>query len=337
MEELTFVDQFLICQLSDLHFSVVTDLAREFDYINKVLNSYATINNLTNIRKPDMLVLNGDSFMNANKSIVERTIHFFDDLKIPYAFNFGNHDQQGSYTSNFIRSLLEESPTSLFKDQLHDDVYGNSNYVINLTNAGDLKYQIYMFDSNSYVLGDYDIIHDDQVEWYERCLLAANGYESKPEVISENTFKPSLAFAHIPPKEFQRAIDDFQTIYGKPCVSYQDNFVNINHKVSSSSMEDNLIEKMQELKSTVALCCAHDHTNSMDLFYKGHSDWPMRFIYGNKTGDNAGFKKDMIGATFYTLNEIPKVSKYGNKMYFDILKVNVEYGDEGAVNVEWMN
>lgn len=242
---------------------------------------------------------------------------------------------QGSYTSNFIRQELKKGEYSVFKDQDNDDVFGNSNYVINLVQGSKLAFQVYIFDSNSFIFGDYDNIHQDQVDWYERMVLSTNGYTSKPEVIDENTFVKSLAFFHIPTQEFQIAIDDFKNKNGEDVHVDGDNFCIVNESVSFANEPTTLIDKMQELKSTVGIGVAHDHINSTDIWYSGDSDWPIRLIYGNKAGNNIYFQEDMMGATFFTINESLTTSKNGNTLYFNLTKVLLNY--ENEVSIEWEN
>ena len=75
-----------------------------------------------------------------------------------------------------------------------------------------------MVDSNSYTGGTFfsgfDTIHDDQIDWYEKVIR---------ENSAEGSVIPSLAFFHIPPKEFK---EGWEKCYrGEPGATYHLGFV----------------------------------------------------------------------------------------------------------------
>lgn len=338
--KLMFEDQFLICQLGDIHLSTSSNLDREFAYIEKAIYSYGDYfnknKNVPNQGKPSLIILNGDIFMNATKDIVNRTFEFFESLEITYAFNYGNHDLQGSYSSNYINNYLltHQSQYNMYKNPADDNIFGNSNYYIDLVSGTELKYQIFIMDSNCFYLSDYDSFHQDQLQWYQKVILESNGYNKMPNNIDENTFAKSLLFCHIPINEFGDAINEFHQKNGD-VETYQDDYCKDLESCSSSSMNSGLFSLMTKLKSTVGIASNHDHITSTDIKYSGGSDWPIRFIYGEKTGDNIYHDEKMMGATFYNLNENTKLSMYGNELYFSLTKMYVPY--EGDVEVIWQN
>ncbi len=347
--EMQFVEGFTICQLNDIHLSTSSNLDIEFEYLRNVIYSkseYEHPNESSLLYRPNLLVLNGDTFQFANKEIVVKLFDFLDSLKIPYCFTYGNHDYQGNYAQDFIANELfkrqyndqipidseEQKHFALYKDPNNDDVYGHSNYLVNLTYLGNIQYQIYIFDSNSYVIGDYDRIHDDQVSWYERMVLSSNGYTTKPDVINDDTFAKSLAFFHIPTEEFKYAIDDYKANHPNGEIYDGYEYCDAREDVCCSSIDSNLVEKMQELRSTVSIGAAHDHVNQTDLWYKGDSTWPIRLIYGSKSAQGIYHDDDQLGAVFYTLKETPLVD--GDKtFYFDLTRMHVTY--EGEVSKLW--
>lgn len=342
ISNLAFRDQFLICHLGDLHFSTSSNLERDFEYLRKVIYSYAEVKNvnpnIVNVGKPALIIINGDTFMNATKDIVIKTFEFFDSLEIPYAFNYGNHDLQGSYTGNFINNYLlnNDSPYNMYRNPYNDNVFGNSNYVINLVNPlGQSQFQIFLMDSNCFYYGDYDSIHEDQIAWYQRMLLYFNGYNSLPTNIDNNTFKKSMIFTHIPLLEFGDAINSYHDNAGN-AVSYQDNYCNDLEEFSPSPMNSSLFDTVLKYRSTVSISANHNHTISSDIFYKkGGSDWPVRLIFGEKTTTNLYCEDSMVGATFYNINENLQYSQYNSPLYFNITKVHVPY--EGEPSIIWQN
>ena len=325
--DLEFKDGFNICQLNDIHISTSSNLDLEFAYLTKVIESQALLNKTPDDR-PDLLVLNGDNFMDANKEIVDRFFDYFEGLKIPYCFLYGNHDLQGSYKPNYISNkLLErrypEKGYAIYSEPENDDVYGRSNYFVNLKKDGKNQFQIYLFDSNSYVIGDYDIIHDDQVNWYERMLKDSNEGQEIPK---------SLAFMHIPFTEFQDAIKEFQDSHESGVIYDEKNYCDVNEYGGYPKAKSKIFDKFQELGSTIGVGVAHNHINNTDLWYKGGYDHPIRLIYGSKSTQSIYHDRNTIGAVFYEIKETP-VNQDGDIYYFDLTRINVPY--EGESRLLW--
>lgn len=327
--EMTYNDQFLICQLGDVHLSRASYLQRDFDYIEKAIKSYSVAKEIPyEMGKPNLLILNGDTFMNATKDVVVQAFDFFDSLNIPYAFTYGNHDLQGNYAPNFIKEELKKSKNSIFVDLDNDDVFGNSNYVIDLKHMDKSMFQIYIMDSNSFIFSGYDTFHDDQIEWYERMV---NHFKD----LNGGVVSPSLAFFHIPTLEFELAIDEFGAKMNE-VKKDEFNYCLYKESVSYANENSELVNKMFELNSTIGIGVSHDHVNSCDLWYYGNYDHPIRLIYGNKATDNIYYDEEMMGATFYTLNEtMPTLDAATNKKsYFTLTKVLSRYDDDEVV-IEW--
>lgn len=341
---LPWKEGFTICQLNDLHLSTSSNLNQEFEYFRKVIFSNVGTN-------PDLIILDGDSFMDANREIVDKTISFFDGLNIKYAFTYGNHDLQGFYSSNYINQALLSAKNAIYKNPSsrgQDDVYGRSNYFIDLKDGNTLKWQLFLLDSNTYYNTSYDVIHDDQVEWYKRCLIEENGYDASTidvNTIDGSTFAKSLAFFHIPTTEFKTAIDEFKTV-SPNSKTYLDQYCDARESVSlgdNPTQKGNIIQVMQEYKSTVGIGVGHDHINNTDIYYSGSSDWPIRLIYGMKTGRGIYHDEDMIGGCFYTLHQDKTINTIATDginhidrdVYFDLKMIYVPYSSDIANATIW--
>lgn len=330
IKTLNWHEDFLVCHLGDLHLNVASDIQKQLDYYQKVIYSY-------NNQKPDVVILNGDTFMNSNKECVTRLFDFLDGLEIPYAFNYGNHDLQGSYSPDFIDNCLKNAQYALYADTPNDNVYGRSNLLINIKNNDELKYQIFLLDSNSYLGLEYDCIHQDQIEWYERMLLSTHGYSSAPNNIANDTFKKNLLFTHIPTLEFKKAYNEYKNNFDDniPVLS-GDDYCDMREGISASKKETRLFEYINKYKATTMIGVNHDHVNNTDLWYKEeNSDWAVRLIYGQKAGISCYFDETNIGATFYQLFDTPKKSINGNDLYFNDIKMYVPYS--GEAEILWQN
>ena len=339
-------ENFTICQLNDIHLSMATDLDRQFDYVSRLIDSRNLLEE-ESFDKPDILVLNGDTFMEANEAVVTKWFDMLDSLKIPYCFNYGNHDKQGTYSNDFIDNTLIEhkyngiNHFALYPETQNDEVYGSSNYYVNITDSGNTIFQIYILDSNTYNGFEYDVIHEDQIEWYEECVRYSNGL-SKNDPIKENMIK-SLMFFHIPNIDFEYAIGqyaEYDEVYRY--VDHQDeldlDYLDKQEKIANSRQDDNLFETIQKLKSTVGIGAAHDHINNCDIHYSGDGDFPVRFIYGLKSTDGIYHDEETLGATFYELKDTPytRTTKDGNtsyKEYFDLKMIHMSY--EGEAKYLW--
>ena len=147
---------------------------------------------------------------------------------------------------------------------------------------GIITQSVYVFDSHSYVDGDflgimwkYDNIHDNQVEWYRSTVKALN--EQNNAVLrslgrEENSAIKSVAFLHIPLTEQRDAWYEYAQngFTDTENVKYHYGVAGESGRVVYSGMgEDGLFEAMLELGSTKAVFCGHDHYNSFSVDYKG--------------------------------------------------------------------
>lgn len=298
----------IIC-FNDLHIGVLANLEIEFDYIDKLLAYKGP---------QDLIVLNGDVFHTATKEIVRRTLDYFDSKNIPFAYVYGNHDLEGQFDSNFINRELLKRKNCIVKNPYNDDVYGDSNYYLNIHSESQLFWQIHFFDSNNYRIGEYDYIHQDQVDWYRRVVEETTKEEGK--------IIPSLTFMHIPFKEF----DDAWAKYDRAAHTTEDaengdTWTMIDTGVAAPNIACNTYETMKELGSTKGVIVAHDHINNSDFNHNG-----IRLIYGTKTGHGLYHNELMMGASYYTLGVDQKGNV--NPLEFRNERVNLLYSEETPVD-----
>ena len=122
-------------------------------------------------------------------------------------FVYGNHDAETrrTHTKTQLSEYLESLEYCFF-DRGPEDVDGEGNYYYNVTDdSGKIIMSLMMMDSNMYyrdpVTGQddgYDCFHENQIAWYEKTIKSiaqnVNG--------DENQVVPSLAFFHIPMREY---------------------------------------------------------------------------------------------------------------------------------------
>ena len=202
-------DDFNILQLTDIHWSYESSTLRSKQYLEKTIaEADRHIKELQgNDAGIDLVELTGDQFMLANTYHIDTFLKFFEQQAEKYGFYYaviwGNHDRQGLYNANWLAKRFKESKHCIYKE-FNDNLYGRSNFVINLTLDGTKDsgaiWQIFNLDSGASFsetslspFRDYDYIRKDQTDWYVK----------EHEKVGETV--PTLAYYHIPQDENEAA------------------------------------------------------------------------------------------------------------------------------------
>lgn len=289
-----------ILQLTDLHiggglFSIKED--------KLALNA---VEKLVNAADPDLIVVTGDicyplfhasgTFNNMKAAI--KFGNLITKLNRPWCFVFGNHDAEAfaNYSKLQLSNYYTSLPNCYFSDG--KPMTGLGNYSIPVYNAdGELNTVLMFLDSNAYLtwsfFSGFDTIHQDQIDWYKEEI---NSFST------ENQKAQSLAFFHIPPKEFKEGWD--KCCLGKfDEVTYHFGFVQEkdNYFGYPKTVEGNFIKEMIDFGSLKGFFCGHDHLNTLSITYKG-----IRMTYGMSIDYLAyrGIKKrhTQRGGTIITIN-----------------------------------
>lgn len=301
-----------ILQLSDLHLSSLTDNEKEYKFIKETVDQAKDQFE----DKIDLIVITGDLFTFASKQVARETFAFFDSLKIPWAPTWGNHDEQAYYSIDWLTGYLNDlnkkrgtgGSYCVFRDLQNDDMYGNANYVINLTDATQLdehvKAQLFIFDSNRYNYGEYfgyDYIHSDQVDWYERIAM-------KGRIERTTDYIPSLAFFHIPFPEFEEAYQFAQNGEQQGCkfITDESDVLRNRHDSPTSTgdpkLNTHLFNKMRQY-NTRGVFVGHNHTSNYCVDIPAtakFTDSPsgtndIRLCFGYKATDSVYYDPNMLG------------------------------------------
>jgi hypothetical protein len=203
-------------------------------------------------------------------------------LRVPWTICFGNHDTE-SYSLADKNEIADFYASAELKycifthNPENAEISGKGNQIINIRNADNtLNTSLIIFDSNAYIKGNmfkYDIVHDDQVEWYRDAITSI----SLTEKGEGGGIVPSLAFLHIPLNEYQTAWDlhlkgspEAEYLFG---VSEEDILA---PTIEEGLPEGKLFEEMVSLGSTKAVFAGHNHKNNFAVNYKG-----IQLTYGN--------------------------------------------------------
>ena len=193
---MNYHDNFNVLQLTDIHWNANSSTSDSKRYLDKVLKETdAHIKNAQgNDAIIDLIEITGDQFMLANTYHVKTFISYFEAKANEYGFKYtviwGNHDRHGLYNPNWLSEQFMKAEHCIYMEP-DDNLYGRSNFVINLKNGANTVWQLANFDSGASFsetaispFRDYDYIRDDQVDWWLKEHEAANN-------------APTIAYYHI--------------------------------------------------------------------------------------------------------------------------------------------
>ena len=262
-------------------------------YDEKALNAVAL---MVTKEKPDLLIVTGDVAFPVpytagtfnNYSGAKAFANLMETLGVYWDVTFGNHDSE-AYTyfdredmsafygsDEFEHCLFEAGPK---------DVDGYGNHTIEVKNSdGIITQAMILIDSQAYIedsiiesiKGNYDNIHSNQVEWYEDEVYRMNAENKRIDEKAGTVV--THAFFHIPLVEMDDAWNEFKENGYKDTENFEyvEGLIGeTGRQVCCAYGEDELFEKMLELKSTKAIHNGHDHVNSTTFKFKG-----ITFSYG---------------------------------------------------------
>lgn len=315
-------ETYRVLTLGDIHFA-------QNDYFD---DHFAVMQDTIDKADPDMIIVNGDAFTFATKQTVKILFNWLDTRvnqsgnAIRWSYVFGNHDDQGQYSEDYIPRLLagEVKGTKYnnvaFVNLPDDDVTGRTNVVLNIRKDNDVVYQLYLFDSHSYnftkyegqykKLGEdyyYDYIKEDQVEWYKR--VATYSKEQFPGV-------KSSAYFHIPVPEFQFALDTLFDEEGNPISEKVLTGDGKELLVSGPQINTGLYAAMDEIGITQSITASHDHINNFVVKYQVEGGHEIYLTYGTHATDRIYYAKDKIGG------QVMEVSSTGDLTFTNIFAAN---------------
>lgn len=191
-----FHNDFNILQLTDIHWNANTSTIASKKYIEKLLDQ---VELKVGAGKIDLVEITGDQFMLANAYHVETFMDFFEaqakKRNFRYTVIWGNHDRHGLYNPNWLSEQFMKAEHCIYVEP-EDDLYGRSNFVINLMDGSTTKWQIANLDSGASFsetavspFRDYDYIREDQVNWW------------KAEHDKVGAAVPTIAYYHIPQQD----------------------------------------------------------------------------------------------------------------------------------------
>ena len=256
--------------------------------------------------KPDLVVLLGDNisgvpsdFEDIEKArkntakAIDCYMSFFEEIKMPVAIVFGNHDAENKVTKEEQMQMYMSYDCCLAIDE-GPDISGCGTYNLPVLSSDGTKiaYNLWFFDSalHDEAKGISDNIQQDQMDWYIKTsneLKEANG----------GVPVDSMAFQHIVPKE----IDNAEFLEGE-----------VNEEPSHDSGESLQIPAMLNQGDVRAIFFGHDHVNTYTALYEGI------YLINSPTSGFGSYGDMNRGLRFVTINE-NDTSKFETKLinYYD--------------------
>lgn len=298
----SYYDGFKIVQLTDLHWETMTIIPDAKDYLKNLIDSI-----IKEKGKIDLIQLTGDEFMFFNMNTVLDLINTLESFEIPYSVLWGNHDRQGRANPVWIADQFRSAKHCLFTQVDNDNVYGASNYVINLKDELDnVRWQIVNLDSGADYTDDslgigmtYDYIRQDQAEWWK----------AEHDAVGDDV--PVMAYYHIAQYETEMAWADYlENGYGQ--VTKQ-KFFKLEGFGGSKANKTPYFFNMAKDHGLKGIFVGHAHSVDLTFDYQG-----VTIGFGVKTGKELYYGKvskedaasvgidrgfDLVGASIVTLHD----------------------------------
>ncbi len=251
--------KFKIAQFTDLHWDNASPNSAKTE---------AVIRHVLDAERPDLAIVTGDVVTAPPaQEGWEAIARIFAEAEVPWALTLGNHDDEAGMTRAEVFELVEGSP--YFVGEAGPAISGSGNYVLPIYGSTDdvVKALLYGMDTHNrpsaHKYGHYDWVHFDQVDWYRE---QSSGYTGR----NGGSPLPSLAFFHIPIKEFEE-------VHRK-----EDKLGTAREGIASSNINSGLFASFIEMGDVMGAFVGHDHNND---YIAKHYDVALAF--GRTTGIDA--------------------------------------------------
>lgn len=290
---------FVILAITDLQFD---------DPFKSKKQVKADLKKMVEHSKADMIVTVGDNFAGIfNHFHVTAFVKLMDELGLPWAPIFGNHERDFNADLRYLAKEMQKSKLCMFKSG-PTNIDGVGNYVINIEEDNTIINSLVLMDSNEEIfLKDsknkrvgayYESPRHNQVEWYKDNI-------SKIEETAGKKV-PSILFTHTPLPEFKTAYD----LYKKG--SDEVRFIGGEGIVGGGEINYGLFDAALALGSTKQMFFGHEHENTLALEYKG-----IELAFTVKTGNFSSYVEGKTGATTITIKNGGAV--VSNSLYVDLI------------------
>lgn len=239
--------------------------------------------------QPDIIVLTGDNISAGSSTVgihaidlqlvkrgISNYMSVFEEIGIPVAVVFGNHDAEELVTKEEQMEFYSAYDCCIAVDE-GSALSGCGTYnvpIYSSTDASKVAYNLWMIDSNMYDADGYDHVHQDQLGWYVK---------TSNELKEQNGGKivPSMMFQHIIVKEIYDIIEEIPAAEkdkreyvesdGKYYAFNSENYKTgeINEMPCPPAKNGGQFDAVVKQGDVVAMFFGHDHKNTFEVNYKG--------------------------------------------------------------------
>ncbi len=239
--------------------------------------------------QPDIIVLTGDNISAGSSTVgvhaidlqlvkygINNYMSVFEEIGIPVALVFGNHDAEELVTKEEQMEFYSAYDCCIAVDE-GTALSGCGTYnvpIYSSTDASKVAYNLWMIDSNMYDADGYDHVHKDQLDWYVK---------TSNELKEQNGGKavPSMMFQHIVVKEIYDIIEEIPATEkdkrecvesdGKYYAFNPENYVTgeLNETPCPPAVNGGQFTTVKNQGDVVAMFFGHDHKNSFVVNYQG--------------------------------------------------------------------
>ena len=305
---------------------------------------------------PDLVVFTGDQTELNIKEVegdfrrtVEQILQPVVDAGVPYAFVFGNHDNQSYYSGQKTdKDAMLAVYQSIGDCRTTDPVpgltgTGTCNIPIYSSDGSNIAFNLWMMDSNTYIdvnntsLG-HDNPHEDQLAWLQETNAALNAQEGK-------TIN-SILFQHVPMPEIYNLLAEDEnggaTYNGKKYglalnPNYATGVINEYPAPCPEQYSQGEFDVIKGMGNVLGVFTGHDHTNDFQGTYDGvtmtNVPGMTYFSYGKEEvrgygvielDENDLSKYDYHTVKYTTLDEEAEISRETTYDVYDEIRKIIE-------------
>ncbi len=312
----------------------------------------AFVTDMLKIYKPDLVVLGGDNTVASKETkadAVKEICDMFVENETYFTLVFGNHDDEQGVSREELLALYQQfgGKYCLAYDAVEElSGVGTHNLTVKSSDGSKVAYNLYMFDSNTYVsdadgnhLG-YDSVRPDQIEWYKNTaaeIKAENGGEtvyamSFQHIIVQDIydmmfFKSPVALGEATLNFFGRTYTYFPYVHNikdgflleAPCPGYYnfgqfDAFVETGDVVATFSGHDHLSSFTVEKDGV-------DIVNTPGCSFESYGDNATRGIrmLTINEADTSVYTSEMLTVSDYVLGDGEYLTQFGDITKLDAI------------------
>ena len=269
---------FRIMQISDIQDgTVLTPAAKKF--LKEVVVD----------AQPDIIVLTGDNISAGSATVgthaidlqlvkygINNYMSVFEEIGIPVAVVFGNHDAEQLVTKEEQMEFYSAYDCCIAVDE-GEALYGCGTYNVPIYSSADaskVAYNLWMIDSNMYDDDGYDHVHQDQLDWYVKTsneLKEQNGGKAVPSMMFQHIIVNEIydIISEVPEAEKDKY--EYVEDNGKYYAFNPENYVTgeLNEMPCPPAVNGGQFETVKKQGDVVAMFFGHDHKNTFKVEYQG--------------------------------------------------------------------